>query len=63
MTMKNLVRLSKVNDHPNIPLRAATFYKWRTLRKHPELFIVFGGAVFIDMDRLDKVLEAGRDRG
>lgn len=63
MTMKNLVRLSKVNDHPNIPLRAATFYKWRHLRKCPELFIEFGGAVFIDMDRLDKVLEAGRDRG
>ena len=58
--MKNLVRLSKVNENPSIPLRASTFYKWRTIRKYPELFITFGGAVFVDLDRLDRILEAGR---
>jgi hypothetical protein len=59
---KNLVRLSKINDLKDFPIRAATAYKWRTLRKHPELFIEFGGSVFVDLDRLDKILEAGRGK-
>lgn len=58
--MKHLIRLSKIDKLPDFPIRAATAYKWRTLRKYPELFITFGGAVFIDLDRLDKILEAGR---
>ncbi len=59
---KNLVRISKINSLPNFPIRAATAYKWRTLRKHPDLFIELGGAVFMDLDRLDRLLEAGRGR-
>jgi hypothetical protein len=59
---KNLVRLSKINEIPNFPIRAATAYKWRCIKKHPELFIEFGGAVFVDLDRLDKILEAGRGK-
>jgi hypothetical protein len=58
--MKNLIRLSKINETPGFPLRAATLYKWRTLRKHPKLFVQLGGAVFVDMAVLDQIIEAGR---
>jgi hypothetical protein len=58
--MKNLVRLSKVNDHPDIPLKASTLYKWRHVKKYPGLFVKVGGAVFVDLNELGKIVEAGR---
>ncbi len=38
----------------------STFYKWRTLKKFPNLFTKIGGAVFVDLAELDKLAEAGR---
>lgn len=37
-----------------------TLYKWRTLRKYPQLFTKIGGAVFVDLVELEKLAEAGR---
>jgi hypothetical protein len=60
--MKNLVRLSKINKTPNFPIRSATAYKWHHVKRFPGLFIKLGGAIFIDVDKLDELLEQGRDR-
>lgn len=57
----NLIRLSKVTPG-RVPVAKSTLYKMRTTKRYPELFIKFGGAVFIDLDELDKILEAGRGK-
>jgi hypothetical protein len=56
---KNLVRLSKVKSG-SLPVEKSTLYKWRHIQKFPELFIKFGGAVFVDLDMLAQLLESGR---
>lgn len=53
----NLVRVSKGES---LPLEKSTFYKWHHLRKHPRLFIKLGGALFVDLNVLDEIIEAGR---
>jgi hypothetical protein len=57
--MQNLVRVSKAEG---LPFKQQTFYKWFHLGKYPEIFVKFGGGLFVDLDRLDEVLEAGRGR-
>ncbi len=57
---QHLIRLSKVDEVPGFPLRASTLYCWRTRRKHLQLFVRIGGAVFVDLQELDKVIETGR---
>lgn len=57
--MRNIIRVSKANDR-ELPFRAQTFYKWHHVHKHPELFIKCGKSLFLDLDRLDEILEAGR---
>jgi len=57
--MKNLVRLSKVDDVTS-PLSRSTLYKYRHMGKYPRLFVKIGGAVFLDQRELEKVVEAGR---
>ena len=60
--MKNLIRISKINEIPGFPLKASTLYRWKHVRKHPQLFVQLGGAVFVDMAELDKLVEAGRGK-
>ncbi len=57
----NLIRVSKINTSPEtqMPFKKATFYKWRTLKKHPEIFVKFGGGTFVDKEKVDALLEAG----
>lgn len=56
--MQNLVRVSKMKDLPTkLPLEPATFYKWRHLNKHPEIFVKLSGALFVDLDRLEKLID------
>jgi hypothetical protein len=55
----NLIRLSKADS---LPLAKATLYKWKHLRKHPRLFVKLGGALFVDLDVLGQIIEAGRIR-
>jgi hypothetical protein len=59
--MKNLVRISK-SKAKELPLSASCLYKWRHMGKYPELFVKIGGAVFVDLDAFDRVIEAGRQR-
>ena len=58
--MPNLVRLSKANC---LPLSKGTFYKWHHLKKYPQIFVKLGGALFIDLDALQKLVETGRQKG
>ena len=54
-----LVQVSKIKDG-ELPFTRTTFYKWHHTKKHPEMFVKFGGGLFIDLDALDRVIEAGR---
>ena len=58
-TRANLLRLSKVNETPGFPFRASTLYKWVHLKKHPELFVRLGGAVYVNLDKLDSIIQKG----
>ncbi len=57
--MTNLLRVSRVNDRPDFPLRASTLYKWIHKQRHPELFVRLGGAVYVNLDKLDEVIRKG----
>lgn len=57
--MTNLLRISQVDKTPGHPLKAATYYKWIHLRKHPELFVRLGGAVFVNLDKLEELVRVG----
>lgn len=55
--MQNLVRVSKAD---NLPFKKQTFYKWFHLKRHPEIFIKFSGALFVDLAALERVMEKAR---
>jgi hypothetical protein len=59
MLKNNLVRISKAES---MPLCKSTLYKWKHLKKHPQMFVKIGGALFVDLDVLDRIIEAGRQR-
>ena len=52
-----LIRMSNVKD---LPLKKSTLYKWKHLKKHPKLFVKIGGALFVDLNELEQLIEAGR---
>ncbi len=61
--MQNLVRISKIKNLPfNTPFKPSTYYKWWHLGKHKEIFVKVGGGLFLDIDRLEKLIEASRGR-
>jgi hypothetical protein len=53
----NLIRLAKADS---LPLCKSTLYKWKHLGKFPQLFVKLGGALFVDLNVLDEIIEAGR---
>jgi hypothetical protein len=55
----NLVRLVKADS---LPLCKSTLYKWKHLGKFPELFVKLGGALFVDCDILQEIIEAERGK-
>ena len=56
-----LVRVSKIKNSPTkLPFEPATFYKWFHLKKHLEIFVKLSGALFVDIDRLEQLIEASR---
>jgi hypothetical protein len=55
--MQNLVRVSKAD---NLPFKKQTFYKWFHLKKYPEIFIKFSGALFIDKEALERAMKERR---
>jgi hypothetical protein len=54
---QNLVRISKVES---LPVAKSTLYKWKHMGKFPRLFVKFSGMLFVDLDELDEIMEAGR---
>ena len=57
--LPNLLRVSKVDETPDFPLRKSTCYKWVHLRKHPELFVKIGGTQYVNLDKLDEIIKRG----
>jgi hypothetical protein len=57
--MENLIRVSKVRPY-SLPVAKATLYKWKHTRKFPKLFVKLGGALFVDVNALQEIIEAGR---
>ena len=55
--MKNLLRVSKAVD---LPVVKSTLYKWRHVNKFPGLFVKLSGALFVDLDALNTIIEKGR---
>jgi hypothetical protein len=55
--MQNLVRVAKADD---LPLKKQTFYKSFHQKKHLEIFVKFGGALFVDLDRLAQAIDKSR---
>ena len=53
----NLCRIAQADD---LPFKKSTFYKWVHLGKHPQIFVKIGGAVFVDLNSLAELIEAGR---
>ena len=57
-----LMRVSKITDDGTVPFAPATLYKWNHLNKFPGLFVKIGGALFLDLEELAKIVEANRSR-
>lgn len=57
--MANLLRVSKANETPGFPLRSSTLYKWLHTKRNPELFVRLGGAVYVNLDKLDAIVAKG----
>jgi len=55
--MQNLVRVCKADG---LLFKPQTFYKWFHLGKYPEIFVKFGGALFVDLDRLAQEIDKSR---
>ncbi len=53
----NLVRVRRAKGLPFAP---ATFYKWHHTGKYREIFVKVSGALFVDLDKLQEIIEAGR---
>jgi hypothetical protein len=59
--MAKLVRVSRVKDHRDeIPFAPQTLFKWHHLGKHAEIFVKIGGALFVDIDKFNSLVESGR---
>ncbi len=57
--MSNLIRVSKAKG---LLFKPQTFYKWFHLGKYPEIFVKLSGALFVDLDKLEKLIDASRAR-
>jgi hypothetical protein len=55
--MHNLVRVSKAEG---LLFKPQTFYKWFHLKKHLEIFVKLSGSLFVDLDRLEQLIDASR---
>ncbi len=60
--MREWVQVSKLDETPGSPIRTSTGYKWHHCKRFPELFRRVGGKLFLDMDKLFEMAEAGKLR-
>ena len=56
--MHNLVRVSKVEGLPFRRNKLST--NGTTFKKYPEIFVKFGGSLFVDLDRLSEAIDKSR---
>ena len=50
----------RVADVKNIPFSKSLIYKWHHKQENMHLFSKVGGCLFIDVDGIDGLFEAGR---
>jgi hypothetical protein len=62
MQSRNWVHVARLDDTIGSPIRTSTGYKWHHLKRFPQLFRHVGGKLFIDMDKLFQMAEAGKLR-
>ncbi len=55
----NFIRVSKATD---LPFRPSTLYKWAHLGRFPQIFSKVGGALFVDVEKLESLFEDGRGK-
>jgi len=60
MEKRNWVHVARLNELAASPIRVSTAYKWHHLKRFPQLFHHVGGKLFIDMDKLFQLAEAGK---
>ncbi len=60
--MRNWIHVPGLNKTPGSPIRTSTAYKWNHTKRFPSLFRYVGGKLFIDMDALYALAEAGKLR-
>ncbi len=59
--MFNLVRVSKIKDLPfELPFKPQTFYKMWHMGRNLQIFIKLGGSLFIDIQKLEELIEGSR---
>jgi hypothetical protein len=58
-TYEHLVRVCDA-DKRNLPFTRATLYAWRHRKEHPDIFVTIGGAAFVDLQKLDAMIERNR---
>lgn len=59
--MRNLVRVSQA-DTTRLPVTSSTLYKWWHIKKYPDIFVKIGGALFVDLDSFDVLIEEMRGK-
>jgi hypothetical protein len=60
--MTRLLRLSKIDETPGMPIRKSTAYKWHHIGRFPQLFVKIGGCVCLNLDKLDEFISNGGTR-
>lgn len=58
---KNYARVAAAKKL-GLPFKPSTFYKWYHDRKHLEIFIKVGSALFVDLDALKYLFEESRQK-
>ncbi len=55
--MRNLIRVSKIDEAKVTPIKQSTFYKWHHEGRHLEIFVSIGKRnLFVDLDRLGELM-------
>jgi len=52
-----LVRIKDIPSPPDFPVARQTLYRWHHEGRYPELFVKFGGALCLDMDKQESALQ------
>jgi hypothetical protein len=61
--MQNLVRVSKIKSLPyKLPFEPSTFYKMFHCKRNMEIFVKLNGSLFVDLNRLEELIEKSRGR-